>query len=69
MKFLVVWRKMGELNAQIVEGADAAAAYETFKALKPGGGVPVNGTLTTEGGTTKVKNSEGKALVVLSAQG
>lgn len=69
MKYLVVWRQMGALKAQVVEGADPAAAYETFKGLKLGGGIPVNGTLTTEGGTTYVKNGEGKALVVLSAQG
>lgn len=70
MKFLVVWRKLGSLQTAVVEGADAASAYEAFKKSNPGGGVPVNGTLVAlEGGVTHIKNSEGKTLVALAAQG
>jgi hypothetical protein len=68
-RFLVVWWKGGDQSVVAVEAESAAAAWEKFKALKLGGGIPVTAALAPHPdypqAVTDVRNGKGKILAVL----
>lgn len=66
-KHTVVWRKEGSLQFRTVEGSNPLSAWDAFKALKLGGGIPVSGTVEQTSGepVARVLNGEGKCLALV----